>query len=105
MSSPAHNVVCGSFVGTGAELSVKTLPSKVRALWLNNAASGDSGFYQSSMADGSVFKRLAAGAGSLVTGGNGVTPYSGEDGAGFTLGADADLNANGETVHYTAICE
>lgn len=105
MSSPAHAVVTGSFVGTGAQLSIKTLNSKVKCLWLTNANSADSAFYQSSMADGSMHKRLAAGTGSMVTGGNGVTPYAAADGAGFTLGADADMNVAGEVVHYTAICE
>lgn len=104
MSSPTNTVVTGSFLGTGADLSIKTLPSKVKAIWLNNAASGDSAFYQSSMADDSMFKRVAAGTGSLATT-NGVTPYQSSDGAGFSLGADADMNVSGELVHYTAICE
>ncbi len=104
MSSPALNVVTGSFVGTGADLTIKTLPSKVKSIWLTNAASADSMFYQSSMADDSAFKRVAAGTNSLVTS-NGVTPYRAADGAGFSLGADTDMNVSGELVHYTAICE
>ena len=104
MSSPVNAVVTGSFLGTGADLTIKTLNSKVKCLWLTNAASGDSAFYQSSMADDSMFKRVAAGTHSLVTS-NGVTPYQAESGAGFSLGADTDMNVSGELVHYTAICE
>lgn len=105
MSSPSQTVVTGSFVGTGAQLTIKTLNSKVKSLQLYNVTSGDSASYGSSMADGSMVKRLAAGTASFVTGGNGVTPYSGADGAGFTLGADADMNVAAEVVHYVAICE
>lgn len=36
---------------------------------------------------------------------NGISQYAGAATAadGFTIGADADLNVNGETVHYIAI--
>ena len=104
MSSPANVVVTGSFLGTGADLTIKSLPSKVKAIWLHNAASADSMFWSSSMDDDSAFKRVAAGTQTLVTS-NGVTPYRSSDGAGFSLGADADMNVSGELVHYTAICE
>ncbi len=101
MASPGSNVVTGQVIGTGATIHVKTVGFSVKALWLN--AGGASGFYQKSMADGSVYKRTAAGVGSLVTGGNGVTPSTTHD--GFDLGADGDLNVNGTVIDYVAICE
>jgi len=104
MASPSNAVVCGSFIGTGSDMTIKTLQSKVKAIWLTNVTSGDSAFYQSSMADDSMMKRVAAGTNALVTT-NGITPYSSSDGAGFAFGADADMNVAGEVVHYTAICE
>lgn len=103
MASPGSNVVTGQFIGTGAQLTIKTLQARPKVLYLN--AGGASGMWSKSMADGSVYKRTAAGVGSLVTGGNGVTPYQAADGDGFTLGADADLNVNGTVVDYVAICE
>lgn len=105
MSSPAHSVICGSFVGTGTALTIKTLNSKVKSLELLNITSGDSARYASSMPDGAMAKRLAAGTASFIAATTGVTPYSAADGAGFTLGADADMNVAGEVVHYIAICE
>lgn len=104
MSSPAAEIVTGSFIGTGSALNIKTLNSKVKALWLHNQSSADSAFWQKSMADASMMKRVAAGTQTYVSS-NGVTPYQAADGAGFTLGADSDMNVAGEIVHYMAICE
>jgi len=94
-------IVVGQYTGTGANLDIKTIGFAVKSLELR-AANGAWGSWTKLMADGSVHKRVTAGTGSLVTGGNGVTPQ-GKD--GFRIGADADLNAAGVVVDYIAVCE
>ena len=101
MASPGFNVVVGQVTGTGAPLNIRTVGFTPKSIELR--AGGASGSWMKSMADGSVYKRTAAGVGSLVTGGNGVTPLATHD--GFSLGADADLNVNGTVIDYTVICE
>ena len=88
----------GAFRGTGADIDLKTVPFRPHRVQLMNLDSADQGQWQQGMDDGSMLKTLAAGASSLVTGGNGITPLS----QGFRLGADADLNVVGEEVHFTA---
>lgn len=100
MASPGFMIIAGQVIGTGANLDVKTLGFAVKSLELR--AAGASGSWTKFMVDGSVYKRTAAGVGSLVTGGNGVTPLAKD---GFRLGADADLNVNGTLIDYVAVCE
>lgn len=98
MASGISRVVYGSFIGTGADIDIRGevgfRPRSVRII--NEGGGPDEGEWLDAMADGSVFKRLAAGALSLVTGGNGITPLA----DGFRLGADADLNVDGELVRW-----
>lgn len=97
MSSGVSRVMAGSVVGTGSALSVKTVGFRPKKVELFNATSGDQLEWTQSMADAAGLKRVAAGTGSFITS-NGVTPL----GNGFTLGADADVNASGEVVHWVA---
>jgi len=101
MASPGAEIVAGQFIATGAAYAVKTLPSAVKSLTMR--VGGLEATYTKTMADGSMYKRLANGTGSLVTGGNGITPSPTHD--GFTLGADADINVAGALIDYIAICE
>jgi hypothetical protein len=101
MASPGYMVIAGQLIGTGAPLVCKTVGFTVKSLTLN--AGGASANYTKNMADGSMYKRTTAGVGSLVTGGNGITPSPTHD--GFTLGADADINAAGVVIDYVAVCE
>jgi hypothetical protein len=60
---------------------------------------GVMGYWNHRMADASVYKRVAAGTGSLVTA-DGITPLVN----GFTFGADSDINPGaGEIMYFTAI--
>lgn len=100
MASPGANVVTGTVIGTGALITITSVGFTPKTIWLNNG--GVSAFWQKTMANGSMYKRLANGTGSLVAV-NGITPTSTHD--GFTIGTDTDLNTNGGTIDYTAICE
>lgn len=100
MASPGCNVITGQIIGTGAAITVSTVGMRVKALWLKSG--GVEGYYQDTMADASMYKRLAAGTGSLATT-NGVTPNTTHD--GFQLGADADLNVAARVIDYVALCD
>lgn len=98
MGSPAGNVVTGSCVGTGADMNIRTVGFRPKRVVLN--VGGLDAAWQKTMADDSMYKRLANGTGSLVTT-NGITPLS----DGFSLGADTDINAAGAIIHYTVFAE
>ncbi len=88
----------GSFVGTGALVSIHKVGFRPASVKLINVTSGDEAEWVEGMADGSMYKRVAAGAGALV-GANGITPLA----DGFSLGTDADMNVAGEVVRFIAI--
>ena len=96
-SSTVH--ASGVFIGTGADLEVKDEkvgfePSKVS---LRNLTDGSTAEWSSNMADGSMIKQKA-GTTTNITGGNGITPLA----SGFRLGADGDLNAADDEIHFDA---
>lgn len=94
MASGQHRAFRGSYVGTGANLDVTIIGFRPKGVELYSSA-GDSGYWSDDFADASVYKRNAAGAGSLATS-NGITPLAN----GFRIGTDTDLNVSGERVHY-----
>lgn len=96
MASGARRTTHGSFVSDGNLRSVQTVDYRPTRVELHNDA-GDSAMWTSEMADDSMFKRVTAGTGSLVTS-DGVIPLAN----GFSLGADADMNASTETIYWTA---
>lgn len=94
----------GTVEGTGAAINMELgfTPSFVRLINIDGDASLD---WMSSMADGEGYKTVAAGANAQIAT-NGITPYAGAEGSasvGFTIGADADVNAAGETLHWVAM--
>lgn len=94
MSSGVRASASGSFVSNGSAKTISTpgfRPGKVEL----RGSGGDRGEWFASMPDGYLSKITAAGSGSLAAS-NGVTPTA----DGFTLGADADLNASGETIYW-----
>ena len=97
MASGNSRVMTGSVIGTGAALDVRTVGYRPSVVQLINADSDDKLTWTDKMADASGHKQVKAGGSSFITS-NGVTPLS----DGFRLGADADLNAVGETVHWVA---
>ena len=97
MGSGVSRVFVGAVVGTGADLDVRTVgfrPSAVRILNVGGLATGE---WTEGMADASVLKQITAGTISFPLT-LGVTPLS----DGFRLGADTDLNVDGELIHYIA---
>lgn len=102
MSSGARRVVSGSFIGDGSARSIKTVGFRPTVVRLYNVTGNAVAVWLKSMPDDAMQKTVDSGAGttdlSYVTSG-GVTPLS----DGFTLGADADLNASAETVHWEAV--
>jgi len=97
MGSGVSRVKTGSLIGTGASLDVETVGFKPSALMLINGDSDDKLTWSETMADASGHKQLKAGGSSFITSG-GITPLS----DGFTLGADTDINVDGELVHWIA---
>jgi hypothetical protein len=89
----------GSFLGTGAALSVTKLGFRPRSVRLFNVAAGGlcSLYWNKEMPDASGFKEVNHDTAqrSFITS-NGITPLAN----GFQLGADADLNAAGELVYF-----
>lgn len=97
--------VTGSVAGTGAAINVSLgfVPQYVRAI---NAGAGLAEYeWFNGMTNGHALKRVTAGTLSAITS-NGITPYDGTaggDSAGFTIGADANVNISGQTIHYIAV--
>lgn len=97
MGSGAKSNLAGSFVSDGTAKDIKVPGYTIAGVEIWTSA-GVSGHWYDNMPDGSAFKRLANGTGSLVVV-NGVTLIPEE---GFTLGADAALNASGATIYWAA---
>ena len=96
MGSGIRKTLFGAVEGTGAQLDVRTIPFRPTAVELFNNDGLAVARWQESMADGSMLKQITAGTISLVTGGNGLTPLA----DGFRLGADTDMNVDGEVVYW-----
>lgn len=97
MGSGVSRVKTGAVVGTGAALDVRTVGFRPSCVKLINGDSDDSMIWSDTMADAAGYKSLKAGANAMVTS-DGVTPLS----DGFRLGADTDMNVDGELVHWVA---
>ena len=100
MASGGNRLMTGAFYGTGAELTVEVgfKPKYVRLLNVSGNAQAE---HVKGMADAEAQKVVDSGAGatdiSTITS-NGITL---ED-SGFKLGADTDLNVDGELVRWLA---
>jgi len=101
MASGSGRVVRGSLVGTGSAIDVRTVGFRPASVKVHNVTGNCFGHWQESMPDASAQKTVDSGSGttdvSLITS-NGITPLS----DGFRFGADSDLNAAAEVVHYEA---
>jgi hypothetical protein len=96
MSSGVSRVHVGAVTGTGAALEVRKAgfrPSYVKVF--NVSADNAAGEWLEGMADDSAFKTITDGTVSVITS-DGITPLS----DGFSIGADADLNVDGELIRY-----
>lgn len=87
----------GSFIGTGADLEIKTVGFRPKRVEIINQTGLVTAVWTETMADDSMAKRVTAGDMTFVTT-NGITPLS----AGFAIGADADVNVADERCHWSA---
>jgi len=97
MGSGVNRMVTGSVVLAGTAYNVRTVGFRPRKVELMNSTGLVLARWQSSMPDASAMKQVTAGTISYVTS-NGITPLS----DGFTIGADSDINAADERVHFAA---
>ncbi|GAB5434792.1 MAG: hypothetical protein EpisKO_41620 [Epibacterium sp.] len=93
----------GEVEGTGSAINVELgfTPDYVKLINTDGDALLE---WTSAMADGEGYKTVAAGTNAKIATG-GVTPYEGVTATaakGFTIGADADVNASGETIIWVA---
>ena len=96
-------IITGTATGTGAALNVEVgfTPSRVEII--NET---DPGYYvwTSDMADAEMQKTIGDGTTTFETS-DGISAYAGASGAtgkGFTIGADSDMNAASDVLHWTA---
>lgn len=96
MSSGVSKTRTGSVNGTAAIIKV-TLDFQPRVVRLLNVGGLASAEWVEDMADDSMVKTITAGTMTLETS-DGITPTA----SGFDIGADADVNAAGELIHWVA---
>lgn len=99
MASGAKSPAIGSFKGTGSALDIKVVGFRPRLVRVVNVASGGKCRLEwfKDMADDAAVKTATAGTITILTE-KGITPLA----DGFTLGADTDVNVDGELCHFEA---
>lgn len=97
MSSGVTRRVTGAVEGTGALINVRTVGFRPRRVTLLNVDGLVTAEWQDTMADDSMIKRVTAGTMTAPTS-DGIIPLS----DGFSIGVDADVNAAGEVIHFSA---
>ena len=97
MASGRTRVMTGTIVGTGSAINIRTVGFRPVLVEVYNVTDLCFGKWTKTMADAAAVKVVTAGTVSFVTS-DGITPLSN----GFTFGADSDLNAAAETVHWIA---
>lgn len=93
-----------SVAATGAAMNVQ-LGFTPNEVYIFNRTTGASIRWLGSMPAAAGIKTVTAGTQTYITA-NGVTAYAGSNGAdsaGFTLGADANVNASGNTLDIVAL--
>lgn len=103
----SQNFACGTVEGTGSAINVSTgfQPDYVKVLNYDSATiEGAEWFGGAGMPDGSAIKQTGTPTRTKITS-NGISAYAGDDTneEGFTIGADADINASGETIYWIAM--
>jgi len=97
------NIQVGTVEGTGAAINIE-LGFEPDWIEVQNIDGNAAGKWSSNMPAASMVKRTAGTFSKPTT--NGISPYAGVRGTaakGFTIGADADLNVDGETLVYVAM--
>ncbi len=97
MGSGVSRVQAVSVTGTGADLEVRTIEFRPRAVRVINE-SGDEITWTETMADDTGLKRKGADGIASFLATLGITPLS----DGIKIGADTDINVDGELLHIIA---
>lgn len=98
MSAETRKYV-GSYVGTGSAFNITTLGFRPRSVKLWNLTGLTTAVWFAGMPDASAFKQVNHDtAQNVYVTSNGITPLSN----GFTVGTDADINTDAETVYFEA---
>lgn len=99
MSSITH--ITGVFKGTGAAVEVKgdKVGFQPKSVRLHNVTDGSFAFWTEDMGAGAMQKQKANATTTVAAGGAGITALA----TGFSLGADADLNASGDTIYFECL--
>ncbi len=102
-TSGAGRSVVFSVRGNGATLTVagELIGFRPTYLKLVNETTAAEAEWFDGMEDAKMFKRVTGGTGSVVTSG-GITVPAGAGGNGFALGADGDLNNDGDLIRVRA---
>ena len=89
----------GSYIGTGSAFDITNVGFRPRSVKLTNITGLTTAIWQSSMPDASAFKQINhADTQNVYVTANGITPLAN----GFTVGTDADINTDAETVYFEA---
>ena len=96
MSSGVSRVMTGAGVGTGAALSIKTVGFRPRKVEIYNVTDPTSMVWINTMPDAAGYKDNDVGV--WVASSTGITPLAN----GFTIGADTDLNVDGQIFYWVA---
>jgi len=86
----------GVITGTGALISVTKIGFQPSVVKLYNVTGGSFAFWAEDMGAGAMLKQKAAVTTAVAAGGAGITALAN----GFSLGADADLNAAADVIHF-----
>lgn len=97
MGSGVSKTRTGSFIGTGSVVEVRGVEFRPRVVRLFNVTDPTQAEWVEGMADDTMMKLTDAPALTYASS-DGVTPRS----DGFDVGADADINAADEVVHWVA---
>lgn len=115
MTTSSQNIKVGSVEGTGSAINVSVGfdPAYVKCFNYDDAGGlAPTIEWWDAMTDGHGLKTLKSidsgstgNASSAKITSNGISAYAGSSaaGAGFTIGADSDLNASDETICYIAV--
>jgi hypothetical protein len=99
-----QDFITGTVEGTGSAINVQ-IGFQPKSVTLFNIDGGpDKLEWTENMGAGKGWKTIAVGTMTFISS-NGVTQYAGTvagDSEGFTIGADADINVNAETICYKA---
>lgn len=109
-----NNFVTGEVTATGSAINVSIgfTPSYVKVVntaknvvmeWISGMGAGKGVKNQNQAVDEGGTATYTVGPQAVAS--NGISAYSGDDSnpAGFTIGADTDLNVSGNTLYYIAM--